>query len=264
MTALTSAEWAGKRILVTGSGRGIGKGIARAFVAGGASVLLTARSAGELDATRAEFAGLSGRTEALTLDLLPPGAAVRAVDEAVRLFGGLDVVVTNAGAAAQGGFLELPDEAWPEGFGLKMFANLRVIKGAWPHLKASRGSVVMIGGGTARNPERHLALVSAVNGGQAALAKAVAEQGFLDGIQVNLIQPGTIRTVRRERLFAKLAGEQGVSPEEYAGQLTGKLRIPRVGEPADVANVVTFLCRPESRWIHGAVIDVDGGQNKSV
>lgn len=264
MSVSSDLEWAGRRVLVTGSGRGIGKGIAGAFAEGGANVLLVARTWSELDATRAEFAGLPGRAEAFVTDLLQPDAPAGAVAEAVRLFGGLDVVVTNAGAAAQGGFLELPDDAWPTGFGLKMFANLRAIKAAWPHLKESKGSVVMIGGGTARTPERHLALVSAVNGGQAALSKAVAAQGLLDGVQVNLIQPGTIRTIRREKLFAKLAGERGIAAAEYEAQQLAALRIPRLGEPADVANVVTFLCRPESRWIHGTVIDVDGGQNKSV
>lgn len=264
MTTSSSDDWTGKRVLVTGSGRGIGKGIARAFVAGGANALLVARTQAELDAARAEFAALPGRAEAFGADLLQPDASASAVAEAVRLFGGLDIVVTNAGAAAQGGFLELPDDAWPTGFGLKMFANLRVIKAAWPHLKASLGSVVMIGGGTARTPERHLALVSAVNGGQAALSKAVAEQGLLDGVQVNLVQPGTIRTIRREKLFAKLAGERGITAAEYEAQQVAALRIPRLGDPADVANAATFLCRPESRWIHGAVIDVDGGQNKSV
>ena len=79
---------------------------------------------------------------------------------------GLDIVIANAGAAPQGGFLELDDDAWPTGFGLKMFANLRVIRHAWPLLTKSAGHLVMIGGGTARTPDRRLSLVSAVNGGQ--------------------------------------------------------------------------------------------------
>ncbi len=257
-------QWAGKRVLITGSGRGIGQGIARNFVAGGASVLLVARTLSELEATRDEFAPLPGRVEVMATDLLLPESAADAVKQAQQVFGGLEILVTNAGAAAQGGFLELPDDAWPEGFGLKMFANLRAIKAAWPFLKQSSGSVVMIGGGTARTPERHLSLVSAINGGQAALAKSVAEQGYLDGIQVNLVQPGTIRTSRRDRLIRKLAEQEEVDYETYLGQLASRLRISRLGEPADVANVVEFLCRPESRWLHGLVIDVDGGQNKSL
>ncbi len=256
--------WKNKRVLITGSGRGIGKGIARIFLEGGASVLLVARTLSELEAARDEFSHLSGRVELTATDLLMADSASNVVERARRYFGGLDILVTNAGAAAQGGFLELPDESWPEGFGLKMFANLRAIKSAWPLLKASAGSLVMIGGGTARTPERHLSLVSAVNAGQAALAKSVAEQGYIDGVQVNLIQPGTIRTSRRDRLMRKQAEQEGVEYVDYLGLLVSRLRIARLGEPSDVANVVEFLCRPESRWLHGLVIDVDGGQNKSL
>lgn len=263
MNTPLSPEFLGRRVIVTGAGRGIGHGIAQAFVREGASVLMIARTLAELQTGRDRLSGEPGRPEVLASDLRDPPAAVACVEHAVKLFGGIDIVITNAGAAPQGGFLELPDEAWAEGFGLKMFANLRVIKAAWPHLKASKGSVVMIGGGTARMPERHLALVSAVNGGQASLSKAISEQGYLDGIQVNLVQPGTIWTSRREKLFTKLAAEAGVTLDEYVAGLAGRLRTGRLGEPADIANVVTFLCRRESRFMHGAIIDVDGGQNKS-
>lgn len=99
--------------------------------------------------------------------------------------------------------MELEDAAWAAGFGLKMFANLRVMKQAWPLLKASSGHLVMIGGGTARTPKRQLSLVSALNGGLASLSKSIAEQGIIDGIHVNLVQPGMVRTSRRQKLFEK-------------------------------------------------------------
>lgn len=261
---ISISDMAGKRVLVTGSGRGIGKGIAKAFVANGASVMLVARTESELASTLGEFRSLKGNAIALAVDLLQAATAQQVVSQAIERLGGLDIVITNAGDAAQGSFLDLPDDSWSEGFGLKMFANLRVIKQAWDALKESSGSVVMIGGGTARTPERHLSLVSAINGGQASLSKSVAEQGLVDGVQVNLIQPGTIRTTRRDKLFQKLAKETGVTSESYVDHVLQSLRISRLGEPSDVANLATFLCRPESRWIHGAIIDVDGGQNKSV
>ena len=91
---------------------------------------------------------------------------------------------------------------------MKLFANLRVVKHSWPLLKASEGHLVMIGGGTARTPEHHLSLVSAVNGSIAALSKSVAEQGLLDGIHVNLVQPGTVQTSRRKKLMDKLAAQE--------------------------------------------------------
>jgi 3-oxoacyl-[acyl-carrier protein] reductase len=258
------ADFMDRRVLVTGSGRGIGKGIALRFAQGGAKVQLVARSASELEETRSELANFTSEVRATVLDLTAPDSARKVVGEVASAWGGLDILVTNAGAAAQGGFLELEDEVWPAGFGLKMFANLRVIKHAWPMLKESRGHLVMIGGGTARTPDRQLSLVSAVNGGQAALSKSIAEQGIIDGIHVNLVQPGMVKTSRRQKLFDKWAAQEGITTAEYIERAVKQLRVTRLGEPSDIAGVVAFLCSEESRWMQGSIVDVDGGQNKSV
>jgi len=253
-----------QRVLVTGSGRGIGKAIARRFAQGGAKILLTARSQGELDQTQAELQALTSDVRAIALDLVAPDSARQVIAEAVGAWSGLDILVTNAGAAPQGGFLELEDDAWPAGFGLKMFANLRVIKLAWPVLIESSGHLVMIGGGTARTPDRQLSLVSAVNGGIAALSKSIAEQGIQDSVHVNLVQPGTVKTTRRQKLFEKWATLEGVTTEDYIDQAARRLGVTRLGETKDIAEVVAFLCSDESRWMHGTIVDVDGGQNKGI
>jgi NAD(P)-dependent dehydrogenase (short-subunit alcohol dehydrogenase family) len=253
-----------QRVLVTGSGRGIGRAIARRFAQDGAKLLLVVRSQNELDQTRLELLELTPEVRATALDLIQPDSARQIVAEAASASGGLDILVTNAGAAAQGGFLELEDDAWPAGFGLKMFANLRVIKHAWPLLKNSLGHLVMIGGGTARTPDRQLSLVSAINGGIAALSKSISEQGILDGIQVNLVQPGTVKTSRRQELFEKWAKQEGVAMSEYIDGAVRQLRVTRLGDPSDVAEVVAFLCTEQSRWMQGSIVDVDGGQNKGV
>ncbi len=253
-----------KRVLVTGSGRGIGKAIARRSAQGGAKILLVARSGNELEQTSAELLELTSEVRATALDLILPDSARQIVAEAADTWGGLDILVTNAGAAAQGGFLELDDDVWPAGFGLKMFANLRVIKHAWPLLKDSSGHLAMIGGGTVRTPDRRLSLVSAVNGGIAALSKSIAEQGIEDGVHVNLVQPGTVKTIRRQKLFEKWAQQEGLATQEYIDRTARQLGVTRLGEPSDVAEVVAFLCGEESRWMQGAIVDVDGGQNKGV
>ena len=124
-----------RRVLVTGSGRGIGKAIARRFAQGGARIMLVARSLHELEETRGELLELTSEVRTLALDLQLPHSGRQVLAEVEDAWNGLDILVTNAGAAAQGNFLELDDEAWPVGFGLKMFANVRAIKRAWPMLK---------------------------------------------------------------------------------------------------------------------------------
>ena len=145
-----------KRVLVTGSGRGIGAAIARRFALEGARVHLTARSHQELAATCNELRLLTSEVGFTPLDLTEPDAATKLVTCVEQSFGCLDILVTNAGAAPQGGFLELKDEDWATGIGLKLFVNLRVIKNTWSMLKVAKGHLVMIGGGTVRAPEHHL------------------------------------------------------------------------------------------------------------
>ena len=251
-------------VLVTGSGRGIGSAIAHRFAQEGARIQPVARSMDELEQTRSELTPLASEVRAMTLDLVLPGSACQLVDEVARGWGGLDILVTNAGAAAQGGFLELEDDAWAAGFGLKMFANLRYearLAAAEGLFRPSRNDRR---GGSARTPERQLSLVSAVNGGLASLSKSIAEQGTIDGIHVNLVQPGMVRSSRRQKLFEKWSSQEGIAVDEYIERTIRQLRVVRLGEPSDVTEVVAFLCSDQSRWMQGSIVDVDGGQNKSV
>ena len=103
-----------------------------------------------------------------------------------------------------------------------------------------------------------------MNGGIAALAKSVAEQGWQDDVHVNLVQPGTIQASRRQQLMQKFAAQEGMDYADYLFDAPRRLRISRLGKPSDVAELVVFLCTGEARWIHGSIVDVDGGQNKGV
>ncbi len=261
MSAL-SALSARRRVLVTGASRGIGRGIAGRFARDGHRLMLVARDPENLARARAELEAQAAEVHTLAVDLTTEGGPGPVVAEIERRLGGLDVLVSNAGAAPQGGFLDLEPSAWPEGFGLKMFAAVGLIRRAWPMLKASKGCVVIIGGATARTPDRMLTLVSAINAGLVGMMKSIAEQGIDDGVRVNLVEPGIVDTERRARMLGKWAAAEGVSVEQLRQGITERVRSRRIGQPDDVANAVAFLASDEADWIHGAVLDVDGGQTK--
>src|SRR4029078_8569117 len=145
----------------------------------------------------------------IALDLRLPQSPAELAEFAVKQFGGIDVVVNNAGATKRGGFLELTDEDWADVFALKFFGAVRLTRAAWPHLKASRGSVVNISGGGGRTPGAEFAIGGSVNAAMQSFTKAMAELGIADGVQVNVINPGSIRTGRLQKRLEALAAENG-------------------------------------------------------
>ena len=142
----------GKVAIVTGANRGIGRAIALALAARGAQCVIGARDEGRLHAVVQEIQTAGGTAAALPLDLRLPESPARLVDFALSRMGHLDIVVNNAGATKRGEFLTLSDDDFIDGFALKFFGAVRLVRAAWPHLKMSHGSVV--NGRTARGRVR--------------------------------------------------------------------------------------------------------------
>src|SRR6201996_2035757 len=142
----------GKVALVTGSSRGIGRGIALALAAEGCDVMLTGRDAAALDATAAAIRKLGRKAAVAVLDLREKDAPEKLIELTKRELGGLDILVNNAGATKRGDFLELTDADWEDGYALKFFGHMRLARAAWPLLKERRGSMVSIGGTGGRKP----------------------------------------------------------------------------------------------------------------
>jgi 3-oxoacyl-[acyl-carrier protein] reductase len=197
-------------------------------------------------------------------DLRDPQAPEAFVRAAMAAFGRVDGVVCNAGTTKRGDFLTLDEAAWEEGFALKFTAHRRLLKSAWPHLVASRGAAVLIAGAGGRTPGAEFALGGAVNAAVTSLGKALAERGMKDGVRVNVVSPGAVRTDRLAARVRALANEQGVSEEEAARRMVAKLGSLRLGEPRDVAAVVSFVLSPRGGYLQGTMIDVDGGQTKTL
>jgi 3-oxoacyl-[acyl-carrier protein] reductase len=250
--------------IVTGASQGIGAAIARALGREGCKLVLAARSTGKLKALADEIGSLGGQAAACTADLMNPSAAAPLVEAALKEFGRLDFVVTNAGVAKTGDFLQLTDKDWDEGFGLKFFAHMRLLRAAWPHLKASRGSVVIIAGAAGRTPSADSLITGSVNSALMNFTKGLADRGLADGVRVNAVLPGPIRTERWLGRLDKVIKAQGISAADAERRMIDKGRVTRIGEPEDVASVVAFALSPHGSYMHGALIDVDGGRTKGV
>lgn len=239
-----------KCAIVTGANRGIGKAIALRLAADGYGVVLCARDAGLLD----EVAAQCGYALAVPLDLRQFDASTRLVEAAIDHFGGIDALVNNAGATKRGDFEALSEEDWQDGFALKFFGAVRLARAAWPHLRARKGSVLNISGTGGKTPGPEFTIGGSVNAALLSFTKALADKGIADGVQVNAINPGPVRTDRLARRLASVSEEDFVRQE----------RITRVGEPEDVAALAAFILSDAGRWLQGSLIDLDGGATKSL
>jgi len=225
----------GKAALVTGSSRGIGRGVALALAAEGCDVMLTGRDKAALDETAAAIRGKGGRTAIAVLDLREADAPAKLVKEVKRAFGGLDILINNAGATKRGDFLELTDADWQDGYALKFFAHMRLARAAWPLLKARRGSLIAIGGTGGRKPTAEFTIGSSVNAAVAAFSKCLADRGKEEGVQVNCIHPSMVET---DRLWRRIKAEM---------ERTGASAVRSPEAMRSRVPVMRRVCSPTSR-----------------
>ena len=254
----------GKTAIVTGANRGIGKAIAQRLACEGAQIVLCARDAKLLSDTVCEIEGTGGKAVSLALDLRTPDAGARVAEFAVKTYGRIDIVVNNAGATKRGGLLDLTDADWQDGFALKFFGAVRLTRAAWPHLMVSSGSVVNISGVGGRMPGSQFAIGGSVNAAMLSFTKAMADAGIRDGVRVNAINPGNVRTGRYIQRLEQVAREHGVDPAAAEKKIIESAQITRIGEPEDIAALVAFVVSAEGSFLQGALIDMDGGATKVI
>jgi len=254
----------GKTAIVTGASRGIGRAIALRLARDGAYVVLSARDGEALTGAIAEIQAAGGFGKALALDLRLPEAPAQLADYALQQTGRIDIVVNNAGATRRGSFPTLADEDWSDGFALKFFGAVRLTRVAWPHLKQTAGSVLFIAGIGGRTPGSQFAIGGSVNAALLSLTKSLADAGLADGIRVNAINPGTIRTQRFQARVEALAREMGADAGAAEREYVQRASVTRIGEPEDVAELAAFILGPHGTLLHGAILDIDAGATKSL
>jgi len=240
------SELAGQVALVTGGARNIGRAIARALAAGGASVAVNARSqSDDLAQTVQLIEGAGGHAMAVVADVTDASSVKRMVDAAVERFGRLDILVNNAAVRIEQPFDAITLDDWHRIVSIVLDGAFLCSQVALPHLRrAGRGSIVNIGGETGHTGATRRAHVVTAKAGLAGFTKALALDLAPDAITVNCVVPGHIATVRA------------------AGQPGHRRELPPVGRqgtPEEVAAMVRMLCGPDARYITGQSMHVNGG-----
>jgi 3-oxoacyl-[acyl-carrier protein] reductase len=239
----------GKKALVTGASRGLGKSIALILARAGAQLALTARDEKALAETAAEIRANGGKAIALAADLSDPKVPATLIEQTVRDLGGLEILVNNAGLGSSGAVESVSEERWDEILDTNLKATFLLCQAAAPHLRAAGwGRIVNVAsiaaqtGGVAGS-----VAYSASKGGMLSLTKSLARDLAPHGVTVNAITPGQIET------------DMGRVPSDRLPTLLAQIPLGRLGVPDDIGYATLFLCSEEAGYITGATLDVNGG-----
>jgi meso-butanediol dehydrogenase / (S,S)-butanediol dehydrogenase / diacetyl reductase len=245
-----------KIVLVTGAGSGIGEAVARRFVAQGAKVGITGRRAEPLERLAKEIGAI-----ALPGDITDAAAIAKAVDRLVGNYGGLDIVVSNAGIAVVGNIEEIDDAGWSAVMETNLNGTRHAVRAALPHLrKRGGGAIVNISSIGALYAAKGNAVYGTAKAALLALTKSLARDYGPEGIRVNAVCPGWVDTAMVEPLLQMLSRERGITIDAARNLLVQYNPINRMGRPEEIARCVEFLATDASSYVTGAVLLADGGQ----
>lgn len=251
----------GKRAIVMASSRGLGHATALGLAREGCHLVMCSRDAARVEAAAERIRRETGaRVRALAADVSSRADAARLVEAAVAEYGGLEIVVHNAGGPPAGETLELTEEQWQHAFEQNLLSFVRIARAAVPEMrKAGYGRVIAIASSSIKQPIPNLALSNALRAGVWGLAKTLSRELAPHGILVNVVAPGRIETERIAELDRANAERSGRSIEEIRRATVAAIPLGRLGRPEELANVVVFLASAAASYVTGQAITVDGG-----
>lgn len=251
----------GRRALVTGASRGIGLAIARALAGAGVDVALIARDAPRLERYAAELRAQHGvRAVGLAGDLSTLDGVRTAASAAQAALGAIDILVNNAGAIPAGPLESLSDEALRQAWDLKLFGYVRMARELLPGMRERRfGRIVNVIGLAGRQPSAGYLWGGPANAALMNFTKGLAQAVGRDGIRVNAINPGPIATERWTEMMRVAAERSGRDLASLEASAAAGVPLGRIGQPDEVADLALFLCSERAGFLHGALIDLDGG-----
>jgi 3-oxoacyl-[acyl-carrier protein] reductase len=250
--------------IVTGASQGIGRATAIRLARDFSGIVLVARDKDNLETTATEVRSLRAEAMASALDLRQPQSAKSIIEGTLERFGRIDALLNSAGAVPQIDLFQMTDAQWNDGMALKLNGARRLTIEAWGALKASNGSAVFMSGSAAFAPKPGYAAVATINAAINALAKAFAEQGIKDGVQVNSVSPGAVMTGRRRAFFESWAPAHNLTVEEAIKKFPEQAGITRLGKPEEIADLMAYLVSTAAKWMTGSSVRMDGGEIKGI
>jgi 3-oxoacyl-[acyl-carrier protein] reductase len=253
-----------KRALVTGASRGLGYATALALAHEGCRVAVNSRDEQRVNAaaetiekeTHVQVIGIAG-------DVTDPTVPAKLVEEAVRAFGGIDILVTNAGGPPSGTFESFDEAAWQKAVDLSFMSHVRLIKSALPHLKQSgSASVLTVTSYSVKQPIPNLVLSNSIRAATVGLTKTLALELGAAGIRFNSILPAWTDTERVIDLMTARSKQNGTTVQEEISRQSKDSPLGRMGTPEEFANAAVFLVSPAASYITGVMLTVDGGMYK--
>ncbi len=247
---LKAFDLTGKRALVTGGSRGIGRGLAEGLYEAGANIVIVGRSA-SVEQTAAEIGSAERPVYTVQADLSQPAAITPAFESAVAQLGGIDILVNSHGVLNPADSVDLDMANWNEVIQVNLNAVFALCQLAGQHMIAQgRGKIINIASVLSFSGGWRVAAYAASKGGIAQLTKALANEWAAKGVNVNAICPGYIRTDFTQRIYTDPVRNP---------QILARIPAERWGEPADIKGAVVFLASAASDYVHGIVLPVDGG-----
>ena len=245
----------GKRALITGASKGIGRASAETLAEEGCDVVLVARDPATLEQAASDIRGRRQvKVEVIAADLSRQDEVERVAQEA----GAVDLLVNNAGAIPPGDLLAVDDATWRAAWDLKVFGFISLTRALYPQLKASKGVVVNVIGSAGETFDPGYITGVAGNAALMAFTRALGRGGHKDGIRAVGINPGPVATERLLRLQRHRA-EQELGDAGRWRELFAKMPYGRPAEPEEIAAAVAFLASPRSAYTNGTILTINGG-----
>jgi 3-oxoacyl-[acyl-carrier protein] reductase len=251
----------GRGAIVAASSEGIGRATAEAFAREGAQVAMCARTEKTLRETADQIRRETGaEVFAEPVDVTDPRAVNRFVETVAKQFGRIDVCIANAGGPPAKNFLSIALDEWRKAIDMNFMSVIHLAQAVLPYMQRHRwGRFVTITSVSVKQPVEGLVLSNAVRAGVVGLVKSLSNEFGKDGITVNNVAPGYTATERLKELAGVRALAAGASPDQIYQQWAADAPLKRVGQPAEVADAIVWLCSERASYITGQTLLVDGG-----